>query len=127
MSRVLFDIFDFINYLLKTLCKEVLQCLVMIGVQIQLQNDFVKILYFLLSIFRVKPLITTRKAYYYLVINLFNCCRQNFGLVLKYSLWVNINAIIMLCKWVSTFNAKLTIIEYQLFSFVVSIYDGIRR
>ena len=65
MSRVLFDIFDFINYLLKTLCKEVLQCLglVMIGVQIQLQNDFVKILYFLLSIFRVKPLITTRKAY----------------------------------------------------------------
>ena len=63
MSRVLFDILDFINYLLKTLCKEVLQCLVMIGVQIQLQNDFVKILYFLLSIFRVKPLITTRKAY----------------------------------------------------------------
>ena len=63
MSRVLFDIFDFINYLFKTLCKEVLQCLVMIGVQIQLQNDFVKILYFLLSIFWVKPLITTRKDY----------------------------------------------------------------
>ena len=34
-----------------------------IGVQIQLQNDFVKILYFLLSIFCFKPLITTRKAY----------------------------------------------------------------
>ena len=46
MSRVLFDIFDFINYLFKTLCKEVLQCLVMIGVQIQLQNDFVKIILF---------------------------------------------------------------------------------
>ena len=30
MSRVLFDIFDFINYLFKTLCKEVMQCLVMI-------------------------------------------------------------------------------------------------